>query len=70
MEKYVIYKREDSGTTVVCEITDGVFSGPSRLSIEAFLIAEGYPEKPPDRILYGQRMWAARIGNRPTTLSG
>ena len=61
MEKYVIYERDDSGTKIVCEIVDGVFSGPDRLNMEAFLIQEGYPEKPPDKILYGMRVWAAKV---------
>ena len=64
---YVFYERNDEGTFIVARLIDGEFSGEQADSVKTFLDQHGWPDKEPDEILHGSRLWAAKVEEEETT---
>lgn len=59
-EIYLVFERDDTGTSIIAKIVGEQFSGEQAELIEQLLRSKGFPAKRPDAILHGSRCWATR----------
>lgn len=59
MTQYQVWERTDDDCAVIAEIDGEKVTGPEAEMIEKLLRELGWPEKSPDHVLHGSRLWAA-----------